>query len=225
MSDGAVEVGLRGSVVRDPEHRESQRRKILEAAARVFARKGYESSTMVDIANEMGVSKGILYYQFRSKQELIVATRVAASGAALKRLEEIVARPEPVAHRMSDALRSLIESNFDEFARHVILITTNLGLDEAHAAEVRRTERIYEKLIRDLLREGIIDGSFVDADIRLTTFTLIRAAQTPAIWYRPDRGLAQDEVVQGLTDQLMRSILVPAHRTVAPDSREGSPQS
>ncbi|KXP04874.1 TetR/AcrR family transcriptional regulator [Tsukamurella tyrosinosolvens] len=217
MSGESMEVGLRGSVVRDPEHRENQRRGILKAAARVFARKGYESSTMMDIANEMGVSKGILYYQFRSKQELIVATRVAASGAAVARLEEIVSRPVSVAQRMSDALRSLVESNFDEFARHVILITTNLGLDESHAAEVRRTERRYEKLIRDLLQEGVIDGSFVDGDIRLTTFTLIRAAQTPAIWFRPDRGLTRDEVIEGLTAQLMRSVLAPAHQSAPPD--------
>lgn len=141
MSDETVEIGLRGSVVRDPEQRASQRRDILAAAARVFARKGYESATMTDIAKEMGVSKGILYYQFRSKQELIVATRIAASGTELDKLEEIAARPAPAAERMEAALASLAATNFDEFARHVILLTTNLGLDAEHAAQVREVER------------------------------------------------------------------------------------
>lgn len=209
MSAEAVEIGLRGSVVRDPEHRENQRREILEAAARVFARKGYESTAMVDIAKEMGVSKGILYYQFRSKQELIVATRIAASGTELKRLEEIVAQPNSVVDRMREALRSLIETNFDEFVRHVILIRTNLGLDEHHTAMVRRTERRYENLFANLIQEGITEGVFVEADVRLTTFTLIRAGQSPAIWYHEDRGLTKEQVVHGLTDQLMRSILAP----------------
>lgn len=209
MSAEKVEIGLRGSVVRDPEQRENQRRDILAAAARVFARKGYESATMTDIAKEMGVSKGILYYQFRSKQELIVATRMAASGSALGELEEIAARPVPVVERMEAALRSLVATNFDEFARHVILITTNLGLDAEHAAMVREVERRYEHLLADLVAEGVAGGYFVDADIRLTTFTLIRAAQSPAVWYRPGGELAPEQVVRGLTDQLMRSILLP----------------
>ncbi|MFD0035789.1 TetR/AcrR family transcriptional regulator [Streptomyces sp. NPDC127172] len=209
MASDAVEIGLRGSVVRDPEQREKQRREILSAAARVFARKGYETTTMVDIAKEMGVSKGILYYQFRSKQELIVATRRQASGSAADRLEEIVARPVPVTERMQAALRDLITTNFDEFARHVILITTNLGLDAEHTAIVREIERRYEHLLAGLLREGIANGSFVDADIRLTTFTLIRAGQSPAIWYRPGGTLTPEQVVSGVTEQLMRSVLTP----------------
>ncbi|MFF0384110.1 TetR/AcrR family transcriptional regulator [Streptomyces sp. NPDC004286] len=214
MPGEAVEIGLRGSVVRDPEQREKQRREILGAAARVFARKGYENTTMVDIAKEMGVSKGILYYQFRSKQELIVATRREASGSAAERLEEIVARPVPVTERMREALRDLIITNFDEFARHVILITTNLGLDEEHTAVVREIERRYENLLAGLLREGIADGSFVDADVRLTTYTLIRAGQSPSIWYRPGGTLTPEQVVNGVTEQLMRSILTA--RTDAP---------
>ena len=61
-----TKIGLRGSVVRNPEQRAEQRRQILAAAGRVFARKGYEAAKMDDIAAEMGGSKGILYYQFKS---------------------------------------------------------------------------------------------------------------------------------------------------------------
>lgn len=210
MTDAEVEIGLRGSVVRDPEQREQQRREILAAAARVFARKGYASTTMVDIAKEMGVSKGILYYQFRSKQELVVATRSEASGSAADRLEEIAARPIPVIERMEAALRDLTATNFDELSRHVILIPSTLGLDAEHAATVRQIERRYERLFSGLVEEGIADGSFVDADVRLTTFTLIRAAQSPSVWYRPGGTLSPDQVVAGLTEQLMRSITNPA---------------
>lgn len=205
-----TEVGLRGSTVRDPAQREQQRRSILVAAASVFARKGYEAATMVDIAQEMGVSKGILYYQFRSKQDLIVATRLEASGSAADRLQKIIARDGTAVDRMAAALRDLIDTNFDDFARHVILIPTTHGLDAEHSAMVREIERRYERLLGDLLRQGIADGTFVEADVRLTTFTLIRAAQSPSIWYRPDGNLSREQVVAGLTDQLMRSITVRA---------------
>ncbi|SIO72026.1 transcriptional regulator, TetR family [Burkholderia sp. GAS332] len=200
------EVGLRGQVVRNPDQRDEQRRQILAAAGRVFARKGYATATMDDIAAEMGVTKGVLYYQFRSKQEVIVETRRQASGSAADRLEEIVGHSLPVPVRMEQALRDLISTNFDEATRHIILTPLSIGVDEEHYAEVRSIERRYERLLMGLLKEGIADGSFVDAHVKLTCFTLIRACTSPASWYSPSRDLTEKDVTDGLTAQLMRSI-------------------
>src|SRR5204862_8240691 len=52
---------------------EDKRRLILDAAVRVFARKGYHSSRVGDIAEEAGVAHGVLYHYFRSKEELLEA--------------------------------------------------------------------------------------------------------------------------------------------------------
>src|SRR6266566_2632351 len=50
---------------------EDKRRLILDAAVRVFARKGYHASRVGDIAEEAGVAHGLLYHYFRSKEELL----------------------------------------------------------------------------------------------------------------------------------------------------------
>ena len=52
---------------------EDKRRLILDAAVRVFARKGYHTSRVGDIAEEAGVAHGLLYHYFRSKEELLEA--------------------------------------------------------------------------------------------------------------------------------------------------------
>lgn len=199
-------IGLRGSVVRDPEHRERQRRQILVAASRVFSQKGYDAATMNDIAAEMGVSKGVLYYQFKSKQDVIVETRRATSGRAADRLQEIVDRHEPVRARMEAALRDLIGTTFDEMGRHVILNPVGTALDAERAVQVRRFEQRYERLVRELLAEGIASGEFVDAPTTLTSLTLIQAALSPAVWFRPGGGLTETDVIDGLTAQLLRSV-------------------
>jgi AcrR family transcriptional regulator len=201
-----TEIGLRGSAVRDPEHREAQRRRILAAAAEVFARKGYEAATMEDIAAQMSVSKGVLYYQFRSKQELVVETRRATSGAAVDRLDEIVRRPEPAAARIEAALRDLAAAAFDPLARHVILLPVLHGLDQQHLDEVRTIERRYERLLERVLREGAAEGSLVVNDVKITAFTLIRACFGPAVWYRPDGELDGEQIVDRLVEHLMRGI-------------------
>lgn len=204
-----TEIGLRGGAVRDPEHREEQRRRILAAAAEVFARKGYEAATMEHIAGLMGVSKGVLYYQFRSKQELVVETRRATSGAAVERLEEVARRPEPALVRIEAALRDLAAAAFDPLAKHVILLPVLHGLDQRHIDEVRTIERRYERLLETLLREGAVEGSLVVDDLKLTSFTLIRSCFGPAVWYRPDGGLDEGQIVDLLVAQMLRGITAP----------------
>jgi TetR/AcrR family transcriptional regulator, fatty acid metabolism regulator protein len=54
-----------------PTGQEDKRRVILDAAVRVFARKGYHTSRVGDIAEEAGVAHGLLYHYFRSKEELL----------------------------------------------------------------------------------------------------------------------------------------------------------
>lgn len=203
---GPARIGLRGSVVRNPELREEQRRHILDAASRVFARKGYAGATMDEIAAEMGCSKGILYYQFQSKQELIVATRRETSGAAAQRLEAIAALDLPVEQRMELALRDLIAANFHELSRHVIKTPVTMGLDETHAAEVRVIERRYESVMVALLEEGMPQGVFVSCNPHVMAFTLIRACLSPAWWYREGGGATEGEVADTVAGLLMRGL-------------------
>ncbi|CEJ11692.1 HTH-type transcriptional repressor KstR2 [bacterium YEK0313] len=204
-----VKIGLRGSVVRNPAQREEQRRQILAAAGQVFARKGYEGSTMDDIAAEMGCSKGILYYQFQSKQDLIVETRRVASGSAADRLEEIAARPRPVLERMELAVRDLIVTNFDDFSRHVILTSIAQGLDAAHIAQVRIIERRYEKVLIALLEEGMAAGLFVSGDVKTMAFTIIQTCLSPARWFRAGKDTSAEEVTDVVTGMVLRGLRPP----------------
>lgn len=55
------------------EHKEQRRRQILEAAERVFARKGYEPVTMKDIVEEAQMSRGWIYLYFKTKEEIFEA--------------------------------------------------------------------------------------------------------------------------------------------------------
>ena len=54
-----------------PEYKEVAKSKIIEAAAKIFAEKGYHEATMDDVAQEIGVSKGALYSYFKSKEDLL----------------------------------------------------------------------------------------------------------------------------------------------------------
>lgn len=199
-------IGLRGSVIRNPEQRAAQRQQILEAASRVFARKGYGAAKMDDIASEMGMTKAVLYYQFASKQDIIVETRRIASGGSFDRLVEIAGRDAPLLERIEAAIRELAETNFDSISRHVIQTPLTVGLSPEHVAAVREVETRYEALFSDLLAQAQAEGSVIQAPVKVLAYTLIRSSLTPSSWYKEEGPVDKDTVIHLITTMLMRSI-------------------
>ncbi len=97
-----------------PEYKEEARSRILDAASRVFAEKGYHEATMEDVAKQLGVSKGALYLYFSSKERLFEAM----SRTAPRAFKEILystfntqANPVESATRFFDAMMKRFGSN------------------------------------------------------------------------------------------------------------------
>lgn len=76
------------------EYREQKRREILEAAAAVFARKGYEKTTMKDVVEESGLSRGGVYLYFSSTEEMMLALQMSLDRENEDQLEEALALGE-----------------------------------------------------------------------------------------------------------------------------------
>jgi len=95
-------------------HEQEIRERILDAASRVFAEKGYHSSTIADVVRESGLSVGAIYSYFSGKDELI---RLTCDQIAARGLDELGARLAPAtttAERLAIAIRLYIET-IDEY--------------------------------------------------------------------------------------------------------------
>jgi AcrR family transcriptional regulator len=79
---------------------EEKRRQLLDAAVRVFARKGFNASRVGDIAEEAGVAHGLLYHYFRSKDEVLEAVFDENWSVLLARIESVEKTDEPAADQL-----------------------------------------------------------------------------------------------------------------------------
>src|SRR5437868_9312105 len=144
----------RPSTMRDPE----KPQQIIEAAIRVFARNGYYSSRVSDIAREAGIASGTIYLYFKTKEEILVTLfreKMAAFVAYLRR--EIAQVPEPEAR-----LRRLV-------LLHFTVLEQNPALAEVVQVELRQGHKFfrgasahevaaYFELIGSILEEGVAGG-------------------------------------------------------------------
>jgi AcrR family transcriptional regulator len=200
-------IGLRGYRVTNPKRMAERRRKILLAAARLFAEKGYHATTMDDIAEALGASKGVIYYQFRSKDEIIAELRVTLAEESIEDVERISARGEPPDTALRLALHALIEKSFHELNRHSILLRNPPDLAPEYRRRIQDAERRYVRLLYRILEDGMRQGLFVKRPLPATLHALIQAAFSVVFWYCPDGRLTKDQIVASLTDQLMASVL------------------
>ena len=109
---------------------EETRERIVDAALRLFRDKGFDATTMRDIAGEAGVATGAAYYYFRSKEELVMAFYLRTAEEARTLLPEAIERSKDLRKR----LRAVLDVKFEQFAEHRRLLVglVRIGIDPAH---------------------------------------------------------------------------------------------
>jgi len=88
----------------------SSEEKILEAAKKVFHRKGFEGARMQEIADEAGINKALLHYYFRSKEKLFQAVFEAAFSGLMGSAKEIFLSEKPLHEKISAFLTYYIST-------------------------------------------------------------------------------------------------------------------
>jgi AcrR family transcriptional regulator len=106
---------------------EETRERILDAALRLFRERGFEQTTMRDVAGEAGVATGAAYYYYRSKQDLVMAFYLRTDEEAGEAFANVIASTKDLRKR----IRGIIDAKFSQFEDHRSLLTTLLkaGVD------------------------------------------------------------------------------------------------
>jgi len=109
---------------------EETRERILNAALQLFREKGFDETTMRDVAAAAGMATGAAYYYFRSKEELVTALYVRSAEEKRSFLPAAIERNKDLKKR----LRPIIDANFEQFADHRRLFRAlaRIGMDPSH---------------------------------------------------------------------------------------------
>ena len=138
-----------------------KRRRILDAAVRVFARKGYFSARVSDIAKRAGVADGTIYLYFRNKEDLLV-----------RLFDEVMSVHVEEARGAVRALSSAPERLLAIAERHLAVLGENRDLAAVFQVELRQSTRFMERFTASWLRDyfalldEVIEGGQRDGSLR-----------------------------------------------------------
>ncbi|MBS1790128.1 MAG: TetR family transcriptional regulator [Acidobacteria bacterium] len=203
MKNGKKQTRLSGSERTD---------QIYSVAAQMICERGFDATSMSDIAEAVGITKAGVYHFIPSKKELLFA--IMSYG--MDTLEAAVIQP---AREIADAeqrLKAIITSHSMLIARSsndfghspvTILVEEELGLSPVHRRKLRQRKRVYVDLIRSTLEEMKAEGKLKDIDVTAAAFSLLGMILWVARWFRPDGKLSRQQVAEEICKIALNGLL------------------
>jgi AcrR family transcriptional regulator len=195
-----------------PHHLQSRRARMCRTAAQLFRDRGYDATSVTDVARALGMTKAGLYHHFESKEALLF--EILMYGVERVRDEVII--PVRDIKDPEQRLRQLI-------TRHARIATrgqgavTHLGdeiraLPPAGRRQIEQKMRVYFDLIRDTLIELKTAGRLRDVDPTVAAFSLLGMILWLPRWFRQGGRLDQDTVAKEIAAMALGGLLAPARR-------------
>lgn len=219
--DAAERAAVAGDEPRRPGRRPSRarRQEIIDVAAEIFCEKGYEATSIQDIADAVGILKGSLYYYIETKEELLFAVIQEVHESALTNLERWQGTE-------GDALvqvRGFVESHVLHLAQNRVKVAVFFhdfrSLDGEHQAIILEERDLYDHALRRLVVAGQEQGVICpDIDAKLLSFGVLGLMNWLYQWFRPNGGFTPKGVATAFADFVVAGLAcrrdshVPGHR-------------
>jgi TetR/AcrR family transcriptional regulator len=187
---------------------DDKRRQLLHACADLFARQGYDRTSINDIAVACGVSKALIYHYYPNKEQLLVDI-IRRHLADLLEMVEAAVRASGENGRLRAIIHALLEAYRDADALHKIQVNELSRLPAESQAELKSVERQLVAIFSEALARAVpaLDGSPL---LKPVTMSLFGMLNWHYMWFRPEGSMSREAYADLATDL----ILAGAHRVV-----------
>lgn len=174
-----------------------RRREVLDEAARLFYERGYRGTSMDDVAEAVGLTKGTLYHHFPSKAQILTEIYDEATDFVL---EATAGRDQNLSPE--DEVRALIRGIMELIEQrryHVTVFYQEMRwvpewLPPKDARRVQRKIRRFLDYAESVLQRGVDEGQFQTADVHVAAYGLLGMASWTYQWYQAGGPRSLDEV-------------------------------
>jgi TetR/AcrR family transcriptional regulator, cholesterol catabolism regulator len=188
----------------------ARREELTRTAARLFAERGYQGTSLADLAAAVGVQKPSLYHHIAAKEDLLWDVAWEGAEAFQAALDGV-----PAEASATERIRLALRAHLDVVAAQLDIATVFVRewrfltgeRRDAFMAERRR----YEERVRDLFRDGVERSELrTDLDVATAALLFLSAANWAYTWLRPgtDTGVLADRLYAALLEG-MRGYATP----------------
>ncbi|WP_243793915.1 TetR/AcrR family transcriptional regulator [Saccharopolyspora gloriosae] len=190
-----------------PEVAETVPQRLLAAATRLFAEHGFETTSVQQIVDAAGVTKGAMYHYFGSKDDLLYEIYARLLRVQTARMERDADGDAPVAERLHAVASDVVATTAANLDDTVIFFRSMHLLHPDKRTEVRAQRRRYHERVRSLIEEGQTAGVFrTDKSAELVVDFFFGSVHHLGTWFRRDGELSGEQIGEHFADLLLTSL-------------------
>ncbi len=182
-----------------------RRVEILRAAAVCFRRRGYHGASVEQIAQELGMRKGNLYYYFRDKEEILYFCHDYSLDLLLDLLKTVRREEGSPPARLRRLIEAFVHMILDELQGTALTLDFQALSPPLLAKVIKKRDR-FDRGVRQILKEGMARGEFAPGDPKLLTFAVLGAVNWITRWFDPEGPATSAEIGRVFADYLIRGL-------------------
>lgn len=193
-----------------------KRKKILEHAAKLFDRKGYEKASLDEIAAKLKLSKASLYHYVKSKEEILYLIQLQAIEEIKAGLTEVIGADITPLEKLRRALKRYIEV----ITRKTVigaLKQQELILPANWRSSIIKGRDELESIMHDLIKEGVSKNMLKTDDTKMALLTVLGTLNWTVRWYSPKGRLTPDEIGDFVSGFILRGLGIDSTKAVSTD--------
>ena len=184
---------------------------IIDAAARVFAERGYHGTSTQAIADVLGMRQASLYYYFASKEAALEIVCLRGTDGFVEAAEAVVEKPGTPMEKLAGLIAAHLAPIETRADYTKVFINERRYLPAPSRQRLRRKTRRVERCFEHVILAGIADGSMKrDTDARLAMLAVLGMCNAVINWRETDRGRDMQQVAAGFAQLIANGLAAAA---------------
>ncbi|WHX98796.1 TetR/AcrR family transcriptional regulator [Neobacillus sp. DY30] len=181
--------------------------KITEHSINLFEKRGFKETSIQDIVDSMGVTKGTFYYYFSSKEELLMDIQLGYINYLLEKQRKILDDNKSCKEKLFDIVYMLISNIKIKGSAAKIFFREMKNLNEERLALIVPKRDEFRLNVEKILNEGIQNGEFqADLNAHIVTFGILGASNWSYQWFNPEGPSTDREVAEIFVEMILEGI-------------------
>lgn len=185
----------------------AKKEQILLTAISVVNRSGYEGATMEEIAAELLMTKGSLYYYFKSKGDLMYQCYNFVLSQATKDLEEELKKEGTAEEVLRNMITKHINYAIEEKETFNLIIEPIRTFDQEQLQPVLDLRRYYSRLFDQVIARGIATKEFTVKEPIIARMMILGAMNWIQQWYQPNGKMTKKELKETFGDYILKILI------------------
>ncbi len=183
-----------------------KKKEIYLAAARLFRDKGYQASSMRQLAKEVNLEPSSLYSHISNKQELLAQICLGEAEMYVNKMKSIMSECDDVLEILRQISYFHVETALDDPISATVFSDEWKHLEEPNLGRFRNLRKEYESKIRYIIARGTEEGRLIDTDSMVLFQTFLSSFKWIYLWNKPGREVDKEALQRDITHVILRGL-------------------